>query len=307
MNYIFGEDKSSFDSFEPCYKFHNISFENKELGSSNSSFEGLKDFEALRNEFTGIFESKWMKYESVSEKANFGEDSESSSDQQSIDLLDQFKPATMIVHYSNIEESHNIAASSEFFHNDSSLIGRISITKISTFGLQSGDSRPKTLDIPTLLDTDKIETVEQTLCESVQLNSDVKRKNRRCGYYRWNRKDDAKMFYELKEAWKLSSINPEDFYDKNCFISNQHLDVLNTLVNRLQWRRGSDTLLKRIRTLSKNQTLSIRQEKTLKRLIQQAKLTKQEISIDNILNLFPGKSVSSIKAYIDQITRSLSA
>ena len=141
-----------------------------------------------------------MKYESVSEKANFGEDSESSSDQQSIDSLDQFKPATMIVHYSNIEESHNIAASSEFFHNDSSLIGRISITKISTFGLQSGDSRPKTLDIPTLPDTDKIETVEQTLCESVQLNSDVKRKNRRCGYYRWNRKDDAKMFYELKEA-----------------------------------------------------------------------------------------------------------
>ena len=93
--------------------------------------------------------------------------------------------------------------------------------------------RPNTLDIDSQLNRDINETVEQTFSNSAQLESPTRKRDRMCGYYRWNRKDDTKMFNELRKACKQSNIDPEDFYDNDHFISNQHQDILNTLVNKL--------------------------------------------------------------------------
>ena len=82
---------------------------------------------------------------------------------------------------------------------------------------------------------------------------------------------------------------------------------MNALVDKLQWRRDADTLLNRIRALSKKQTLSERQVKALKKWIKQAKAKKKDLSVESVADLFPGKSTASIKAYFDQILRSLSA
>ena len=82
---------------------------------------------------------------------------------------------------------------------------------------------------------------------------------------------------------------------------------MNTLVDKLQWRRDAFTLLNRIRALSKKQTLSGRQVKALKKWIKLAKANKEELSIESVADLFPGKSMTSIKAHFDQILRSLSA
>ena len=126
-----------------------------------------------------------------------------------------------------------------------------------------------------------------------------------CGYYRWNRKDDIKMFSELRKLCKQSNIDENDFCDTSCFISDQHQDILNALVNKINWRRDADAMLKRIRTLSKKQTLSVRQIETLRRLSHQAMLNNEKLIADNIIDMFPGKSTATLTLYIDQITRSL--
>ena len=167
--------------------------------------------------------------------------------------------------------------------------------------------RSKALDIASQLIEDKIDTVKQTFNDKFLPKPTIKRRNRASGYYRWNRKDDTKLFKELKEAWKQSSISIEDFWSNNCPVSSQHKYILNTLVDKLQWRRDADTLLNRIRALSKKQTLSGRQVKALKKWIKQAKANKEDLSVESVADLFPGKSTASIKSHFDKILRSLSA
>ena len=115
------------------------------------------------------------------------------------------------------------------------------------------------------------------------------------------------MFIELRKLCEQSSINFEDFLDHNYFISDQHEQILNTLVNTIDWRRDADAMFKRIRTLSKNQTLSVRQIGTLKRLSQQAMKNNEELTVKSIIHLFPGKTTTTLKLCIDQISRSLQA
>ena len=72
-----------------------------------------------------------MKYESVSEIANFGEDdSDSIPIQESIDLLDQIAPATKLMHFSNT------AVKSIFANDDSFIIKNIDKTKPSIYELE---------------------------------------------------------------------------------------------------------------------------------------------------------------------------
>ena len=269
MNYIFGKDeseKSSYDVFEDNNQLKAFNFNNEESELFNNSYKQLSGLEQLSYEITDILDKNRVKNESVSEIANFGEDdSESIFGQKSINLLDQIAPATESMHNSNTEHSNKTTANSLFTNDDSCIYESIDKTKASISDLELNNMRPNTLSIDCQLYTDMNETVDQTFSNSTQLESPVRRRNRKCGYYRWNRKDDTKMFNELRKACKQSNIDPEDFSNNNCFLSDQHQDILNILVDKLQWRRDTESLLNRIRTLSKNQTLSGRQVKTLRK------------------------------------------
>ena len=202
MNYIFGEDeyeKPSIDAFEPSDKFEKLGFPNGESESLNSFFKLVNCSELARYEVTNVFEDKTMKFESVSEKANFGEDSELDHDQESINLLDQIESPTYSIPYSDTVSPQNIRTSRGFIHTNRSLIDSIEKTKVSTLDLEISVSRSKVSDITSQLIEDKIDIVEQTFFDNFQLKSTI-RKSRASGYYRWNRKDDTKLFNELKEA-----------------------------------------------------------------------------------------------------------
>ena len=269
MNYIFGKDESEIsndDVFEYSHKLETFNVNNKELELFNNNSKQLNGLGQLSYEFTDILGKNRTKNESVSEIANFGEDgSESIFGQESTDLLDQIAPATESMHNRSTEHSNKTIANSLFINDESYLSESIDKTKASISDLELSSMRPNTLEIDCQLYKDINETVEQTISNSTQLESPVRRRNRKFGYYRWNRKDDTKMFNELRKACKQSNIDPEDFSNNNCFLSDQHQDILNILVDKLQWRRDTETLLNRIRTLSKNQTLSGRQVKTLRK------------------------------------------
>ena len=141
-----------------------------------------------------------MKFESVSDKANFGEDSQSDHDQELIDFLDQIESPTNSTPYSNTKAPQNITKSSEFIYADNSSIDGIEKTKASTVDLGQSILKSKALDVTSQLIDEKMDTVKQTFNDNLKLKSIIKRRNRASGYYRWNRKDDTKLFKELKEA-----------------------------------------------------------------------------------------------------------
>ena len=141
-----------------------------------------------------------MKFESISDKANFGEDSESDHDQESIDFLDQIESPADSIPYSNTKGPQNITTSSESINTDSSSISSIEKTKASTVDSEPSALKSKALDITSQLIDEEIDTVKQTFNDNLKPKSIIKRRNRASGYYRWNRKDDTKLFKELKEA-----------------------------------------------------------------------------------------------------------
>ena len=141
----------------------------------------------MRYEFADAFANKIAKYESLSEIANFEKKSESNYGQESTNLLDQIESPTSSKTYSNTESPQDIIANSKFVHCDSSLIKEIEKTKATTLNNTSE------------LIEDKVETAEQTFIDNQTQFNCFKRK-RMSGYYRWNRKDDTKLFSELREA-----------------------------------------------------------------------------------------------------------
>ena len=310
MNYIFGKDEceiSDIDVYGSCYEFENINFIKKELELFKHSNKELDDFESLKYEPSNISEDKTMNYENVSEIANFGEESESVSRHESIDLLYQIEPAARSIQDSTTEHSQYAIAKSIFGSDECSWIDTSEKTKSSILDLELTWFRSSIINVADQLIEEKTETGDQTFSHISEGKTIENKTKRKSGYYRWNTIDDAKMFRELRKACKQSNIDIEDFSNIDCYTSNQHRDILNTLVDKLQWRRDANTLLKRIMTLSKKQTLSGRQIKILKKIIQCAKAKNEVVSVETIVDMFPGKSLTNLQRYIDQISRFLHA
>ena len=206
MNYIFGKDESEISN-DDVFKYNNIfensNFNNKESESLNSDNKERSGLEQLRYEFTDNICKNQMKYESISEIANFGEDdSDSIFDQKSISFYDQIVPSTKSMHNSNAEYSQKTIVNSIFTNEDSCISESIDKTKASISDLVLSSMRPNTLEIDYQLYNDMNHIVEQTFNNSNQLGFPARRRNRKCGYYRWNRKDDTKMFNELRKVCK---------------------------------------------------------------------------------------------------------
>ena len=60
-------------------------------------------------------------------------------------------------------------------------------------------------------------------------------------------------------------------------------------------------MLKRIVRLAKNQKMSVREIKLLKKLKRKAKKTKLPLNLEEIVHMFPGKLVSTLESYLSSL------
>ena len=69
----------------------------------------------------------------------------------------------------------------------------------------------------------------------------------------------------------------------------------------MNWKNDTQSLLKRIQSLSRDQTLSVRQINMLKKLKVKAIEENQELSLEDVVDSFPGKSISTLQSAFDNI------
>ena len=128
---------------------------------------------------------------------------------------------------------------------------------------------------------------------------------RKFGYTRWGRKEDSIMFSVLRQLWKQESIDIDDFWADHSKISIQHDCILLNIVSQMNWKNDTQSLLKRIQSLSRDQTLSVRQINLLKKLKVKAIEENQELSLEDVVDSFPGKSISTLQSAFDNIQTDL--
>ena len=85
-------------------------------------------------------------------------------------------------------------------------------------------------------------------------------------------------------------------------MSKAHEDVLQSLKKQVKWKRKASAMLRRIHTLSKSQTLSVRQYKVLRKLRTKERVHKMKVGLEEIADLFPGKSMSTLKCALEDLS-----
>ena len=165
----------------------------------------------------------------------------------------------------------------------------------------------------TINDASPKETINQRKKSDKILNKTKKTKSRKkqssikfkrfrkFGYSRWGRKEDCQMFSVLRQLWKQESIDIEDFWTDHARISIQHDCVLLNLIPLMNWKGDTQSLLKRIQSQGRDQTLSSRQINMLKKFIKKANRQKKEFSLEDVADSFPGKSTSTLQSALENI------
>ena len=77
--------------------------------------------------------------------------------------------------------------------------------------------------------------------------------------------------------------------------------MLKSLKIEFEWKRGTSALLRRIQTLAKNQTLSVRQYKVLRRIRTKERVLKSKLDLGEIADLFPGKTMATLKSALEDL------
>ena len=113
------------------------------------------------------------------------------------------------------------------------------------------------------------------------------------------------MLQALRQICNHQNISIEDFWDENAVMSEDHEKVLKDLKAQVHWRRRTSAMLKRIQMLGKNQSLSVRQRKLLKTLVARANKNKTELVLEEIADMFPGKSISTLESGLNELTHQL--
>ena len=132
-------------------------------------------------------------------------------------------------------------------------------------------------------------------------SSESFKRSRKCGYSRWGRKEDTQMFLLLAQLWKQENVDAEDFWTDHAKISIQHDYILMNLAFQMNWRGNNQSLLKRIQGLGRDQTLSTRQMNLLRKLKNKANRENKEFSLRDVVDSFPGKSISTLQSALDNI------
>ena len=166
MNYIFGEDefeKSKYDVLESSYKLEYFSIDTQRFESLNDSLKQLNGFELPQHEY---------KFESISEKADFGEDYESVSDFMKKNSCSNCDITPDPLSYN--KETLDYKSPNLNFHSNKSIEEDCNAIKESTIDLELVDLQSTTLDlidkeIVSHIIDDKIESEESKFSQTDQL------------------------------------------------------------------------------------------------------------------------------------------
>ena len=131
------------------------------------------------------------------------------------------------------------------------------------------------------------------------------RKPRSSGYNRWGREKDGQMLQALRQICNHQNISIDDFWNENTVMSEDHEKVLKDLKAQVHWRRKTSAMLKRIQMLGKDQSLSVRQRILLKKLVALANKNKTELVLEEVADMFPGKSISTLESGLNELTHQL--
>ena len=84
-------------------------------------------------------------------------------------------------------------------------------------------------------------------------------------------------------------------------MSEKHEEVLQILTAQLKWKRRASILLQRIRDITKNQSLSVRQYKILRKLRTRERVQKMKLDLEEVADLFPGKTMATLKSAVEDL------
>ena len=84
-------------------------------------------------------------------------------------------------------------------------------------------------------------------------------------------------------------------------MSEKHEEVLQILTAQLKWKRRASILLQRIRDITKNQSLSVRQYKILRKLRTRERVQKMKLDLEEVADLFPGKTIATLKSAVQDL------
>ena len=109
------------------------------------------------------------------------------------------------------------------------------------------------------------------------------------------------MFQTLRQICSEQDINIEDFWNDDVEISESHEEVLEDLKYRIHWRRKTSAMLKRIKMLAKDQSLSVRQCIMLRQLLIRSMKNKTKLVVEDIAYMFPGKLITTLESGLDDL------
>ena len=109
------------------------------------------------------------------------------------------------------------------------------------------------------------------------------------------------MFQTLRQICSEQDINIEDFWNDDVEISESHEEVLEDLKYRIHWRRKTSAMLKRIKMLAKDQSLSVRQCIMLRQLLIRSMRNKTKLAVEDIAHMFPGKLITTLESGLNDL------
>ena len=78
--------------------------------------------------------------------------------------------------------------------------------------------------------------------------------------------------------------------------------MLKDLKYQLKWKGRISAMLKRIKLLAKDQSLSVRQRHLLWKLVVKARKNKTKVVVEDIAYMIPGKSIATLESLINNLT-----
>ena len=143
------------------------------------------------------------------------------------------------------------------------------------------------------------EAIEFDFCYQDFRKNVREKKTRSFGYNRWGKEKDVQLFQTLQNICSQQGISIEDFWNNNVVMTKNHQMLLEDLKYQVHWRRRASAMLKRIRMLAKDQSLSTRQCIVLRRLVAEARRSKKKLVVEDIAYMFPGKLISTLQSWLD--------
>ena len=302
MNYIFVDDRCTntwSDTFLSDYTLEYLSIDDKALNPLDKAMQEFNGWKLPMLNSSWPWNWAWFFC-----KKNTGESvtckNDSSIDFQ-LESQDSSNCNSLTSNSIISKEFKNVACKiTDSQVNDDSIQKEYYLTKFTTnknYELESQRQEPTLKN-----QIQKLDECEVLYDDNNSKTDSKPKRNRISGYRRWNNVDDWKMFTQLRKACKEQNIDIEEYWTKEYPISKQHESILIEIAYNLDWKRDILTLIKRIKMLVKDQSMSVRQNNLIRKLFRESQKKNIELDFESIMDSFPGKSIETLKSRVKKLT-----